>query len=186
MTEPQTHEELIAALEIVHVEAAEAFADLPESQFFERPAPEVWSAAENVVHLIKSVRAVASALRLPKLSLRVMFGAAKGSRSYAELCDVYLERLAQGGVASGPYVPDRLTPENGDEASAARARALRGWEKASRNLVSELTPWSDAALDKYRLPHPLLGKLSVREMLMFTHYHNLHHLKLVRRIAADR
>jgi len=37
------------------------------------------------------------------------------------------------------------------------------------------------SLDKFMLPHPLLGKLAVREMLFFTMYHNLHHVNNVRR-----
>jgi len=38
---------------------------------------------------------------------------------------------------------------------------------------------SEAALDKYILPHPLLGKLTLREMLYFTAYHVAHHKQLV-------
>ena len=44
---------------------------------------------------------------------------------------------------------------------------------------------SQADLDRYRLPHPLLGKLTVREMLFFTVYHNYHHVRSVAdRLAA--
>ena len=39
--------------------------------------------------------------------------------------------------------------------------------------------WSERALDRYRLPHPLLGRLTVREMLLFTLYHSVHHFSLV-------
>ncbi len=46
-------------------------------------------------------------------------------------------------------------------------------------LVGKIPGWSEAALDRYRLPHPLLGKLTVREMLFFTLYHNAHHLDQV-------
>lgn len=36
-------------------------------------------------------------------------------------------------------------------------------------------------LDKYILPHPLLGKLTIREMMYFTIYHVEHHKKLTER-----
>jgi uncharacterized damage-inducible protein DinB len=40
-------------------------------------------------------------------------------------------------------------------------------------------------LDRLRLPHPALGKLTVREMLFFTIYHNIHHVEnVVRRLSA--
>jgi hypothetical protein len=33
-------------------------------------------------------------------------------------------------------------------------------------------------LDEYLLPHPLIGKLTIREILYFTIYHNLRHASL--------
>ena len=42
-----------------------------------------------------------------------------------------------------------------------------------------------ADLDAVLLPHPLLGKLTVREMLFFTVYHVQHHRALVERDHAD-
>jgi len=35
-------------------------------------------------------------------------------------------------------------------------------------------------LDRVMLPHPLLGKLTLREMLFFTIYHVEHHLGILR------
>jgi hypothetical protein len=35
------------------------------------------------------------------------------------------------------------------------------------------------------LPHPLLGKLTVREMLFFTLYHQRHHVAVVERRIAE-
>lgn len=57
-------------------------------------------------------------------------------------------------------------------------RSLR--EKAGRTLVEALRKWNEKSLDKLRLPHPLLGKLTVREMTFFTLYHDRHHLRSVR------
>ena len=43
-------------------------------------------------------------------------------------------------------------------------------------LHGAITRWGERALDRFRLPHPALGQLTVREMLFFTLYHNLHHV----------
>lgn len=51
--------------------------------------------------------------------------------------------------------------------------------RTSRRYV-EVREWDEAALDRIRLPHPLLGKLAVRETLLFTLYHDRHHLDAVR------
>jgi hypothetical protein len=44
-----------------------------------------------------------------------------------------------------------------------------------------LDRWSEAALDSVQMPHPLLGRLTAREMIFFTLYHNQHHVEVVRR-----
>ena len=41
--------------------------------------------------------------------------------------------------------------------------------------------WSDAKLDKYIAPHPLLGKITLRELAYFTIYHIQHHLSIIRK-----
>ena len=57
-------------------------------------------------------------------------------------------------------------------------------KRAGDSLVTAVGKWRERDLDKYRLPHPVLGKISVREMLFFTHYHDLHHLEIVRRAPS--
>ena len=47
---------------------------------------------------------------------------------------------------------------------------------ANTALVNALGRWPDAALDDVCLPHPLMERLSVREMLAFTVNHTAHHL----------
>ncbi len=174
-------EDLIAAFEAVHREAAELFAAFSPDDFFRRPEDGVWSPGENAVHLVKSVKAVAGGMGQPKLLLRGMFGTVRGSESYAEVRDRYLQALAGGAVASGRFVPPAT---QADGAERSRSRALAGWKKAGEGLVKAVGKWRESDLDKYRLPHPVLGKITVREMLFFTHYHDLHHLEIVRRQIA--
>jgi hypothetical protein len=52
------------------------------------------------------------------------------------------------------------------------------------DLVAQAGRWSEADLDACRLPHPLLGRLTVREMLLFTQYHEVHHVANVERRRA--
>ncbi len=181
--DPDSREELLSAFDSVHREAAELFAAGSESDFLRRPESGVWSAGENAVHLIKSVKAVADAMKLPKLLLRALFGTGGSSRRYGEVRELYLRALAEGAVASGRFVPSVPAGGSGDEQS--RSRVLAGWRRAGDGLADALAKWREPALDKYRLPHPILGKITVREMLFFTHYHDLHHLEIVRRESAE-
>ena len=52
-------------------------------------------------------------------------------------------------------------------------------------LTRALEAWDDVDLDRCRLPHPLLGKLTVREMMFFTLYHYEHHRAIIARRLGD-
>jgi uncharacterized damage-inducible protein DinB len=93
--------------------------------------------------------------------------------SYEELCYMYREEIAKGAQASGRYLPDREDP--GVQGQNRRRELLEQFSKTSRDLVSALEKWNDKELDEYLLPHPILGKLTVREILFFTIYHNMRH-----------
>ena len=54
-------------------------------------------------------------------------------------------------------------------------------KKEVEKLVHKLDKFTEDDLDKYVLPHPLLGKLTLREMLCFTIYHVRHHEEIVKR-----
>ena len=94
------------------------------------------------------------------------------SMTYEALCQVYQDQLAQGAVASGRFLPDQTSPENPEE---VKAGLIDQFAKASSELVTVVENWQEGDLDQYLLPHPLLGKLTIREMVYFTIYHNLRH-----------
>jgi len=45
-----------------------------------------------------------------------------------------------------------------------------------QRLQKVLEKWSEEDLDKYLIPHPLLGKLTIRELMLWMVYHHYHHL----------
>ena len=60
---------------------------------------------------------------------------------------------------------------------------IRRYEKEKNKLIKRVQQYDENALDHYILPHPLLGKLTMREMLFFTIHHNFHHLHLIRKYS---
>lgn len=158
------------------------FAAIETATFFTAP-PDVWSPAENLVHLIKSSAPVVMALNIPKTALRIRFGRVKhDSRSLAQVRHTYLnDALANGGQAGGPFLPkvhDNFTDAN-------KTNILGKWQKKGGELAAALNKWSDKDLDNFLLPHPLLGKMTVREIMFFTLYHNLHHVRDVQRLLGQ-
>jgi uncharacterized damage-inducible protein DinB len=173
MTVIVTKDELFAALKDSNQLAANWFLELPAGDFFTRTR-EVWSPSDNLDHLIKAVRPITKALKLPKITLQAMFGRPeKASLSYEELCQQYRDEITKGGQASGRYLPEQKSPVSDIEDQ--RKILLEQWSNASGELVSVAEKWQEQELDKYQIPHPLLGKLTIREMLYFTIYHNLRH-----------
>jgi len=172
MTTLNTKSELLDALKDSNQRVLKWFTEIQAGRFFHREG-EVWSASDNLDHLIRSHKPLAKALKLPLFTLQAMFGTAdQSSRSYEAVCEVYRDYLAKGAVASGRYLPDQQSPENPD---VVKSDLLNQFSKASSDLVSVAEKWSEKDLDVYLIPHPLLGKLTTREMLFFTIYHNLRH-----------
>ncbi len=176
--QPYTKQEIAAAFDTEFTAVHTFFASIDETQFLAAP-PGVWSPAENLVHLIKSCAPVIMALNIPRTALRIRFGWVKHElRTLAQVRHTYVnEALANGGKAGGPFLPEVLEPLAG-----AQARILGKWQEKGVELQAALEKWSDKALDQYLLPHPLLGKMTVREILFFTLYHNLHHVNDVQRL----
>lgn len=128
-----------------------------------------WSAGQQLDHIVRAVKPVSLAFSLPKWVPRLLFGRAnRPSRSYDALVEKYKSKLAAGAKASNMFVP----PPAQWEDKAAQMAAL---EKTVANLTKRLQRFSETELDSLLLPHPILGKLTLREMLYFTIYHVQHH-----------
>ena len=176
MTELNTKSDLIAALKDSNQGGGNWFREIPADDFFTRRG-EAWSSSDNVDHLIRSVKPITLALKLPKITLQTMFGKPeKSSMTYEELCKIYRDAIAAGAQASGRYLPNQESPS--DNSETRKKELLAQWSKANAELVSVAEKWSESELDQYLLPHPLIGKLTIREMLFFTIYHNLRHASL--------
>jgi hypothetical protein len=175
---PRTAEEIRTAAQVLHGEIMPFLASIPTEVFF-APQGLSWSPAWHVRHLTKANFPVARALRLPKLVPRLLFGAApEPSRTFDKLREDYRALLAAGGQA-GRFTPsDKELPT---DLAGWRQEIVALYERSVAEWIATSKGWSERAFDRVRLPHPLLGKLTVREMLFFTLYHNAHHLAIVAR-----
>ena len=175
--DPPTDKQSIAdALERLDGEIGDYFAGLPIEAFL-APQGTAWSPAGHLRHLTKSVAPVAGAMRLPHLLLKLRFGRSRsGSSSFESIRERYHQALASG-LQAGRYGPSNRRSEL--PPAARRGRTLGRWRRAGGELRAVLRRWSEDDLDRYRLPHPGMGKLTVREMLFFTVYHNAHHARRV-------
>jgi hypothetical protein len=174
--EPRTLPDLGQALNRLVTGGVSFVAPMSDAVFF-APQGSAWSPAEHLRHLRKSSAPLVTALKLPQLVLRLRFGGHSApSRTFTQVRELYLSKLAAGGKA-GEYAP---TPEPPPANPVDRRNEIiNSWTSVTVELVNAMNRWSEAALDRHQLPHPLLGPLSVREMLGFTVYHTAHHLRRI-------
>jgi uncharacterized damage-inducible protein DinB len=115
-------------------------------------------------------------MALPKFLLKFRFGVSnRKERSYDELVQRFHEKLDAGGQASAGFIPDNIQSHQKDQ-------LLKSYEAEKIKLIKVLQKWSEKQLSTNIAPHPLLGKLTIRELLYFTIYHNYHHLESIKEI----
>lgn len=178
-----TKKRILAMLANLRVGGLELWRRMEVQRFWSRHDRK-WSPADNVHHLMISTAPVALALRIPRLMLRACFGMTRiPSRSWEALQSAYRDGLAAGATA-GRYAPPCEAVSV--EPAADQGRLVLQFEGTVLRLEKAIEPWREQDLDRYRLPHPVLGRVTVREMLMFTLFHFDHHREIVaRRLEAS-
>ena len=139
-----------------------------------------WSPGQQLKHLLISVKPVRQILGLPAFLLLLVWGKAnRKSRTYEELVHKYQEKLAIGGSATARFVPQPVVWED-------KEKLVQKLNSEVEALINIIKGFSEEELDKIILPHPLLGKLTVREMLYFTSYHVSHHKSGITKLITER
>ena len=164
-----TKSEIKDELKTKHLVFNDYIRALSEEKFLFSLDDQKWTAGQEMVHIIKSVSPLNTALALPKALMKISFGKTKrGSISYDKLVAKYHTALGQG-----VRVPNRFAPSSvsGDSQNELPDKLKEKVE----TLCKQLDKFTESELDQYLLPHPLLGKLTLREMLYFTIYHVQHH-----------
>jgi hypothetical protein len=132
-----------------------------------------WSVAENCKHLSLSVKPLNTAFSLPNFALLFFGKLNRPARNYDEMVEKYLQKLAEGAVATSQFVPEKISVENSKE------DLIQELKKINDSFLKKVDDFTEDDLDKYLIPHPVLGKLTIREMLYFTICHTLHHQKAI-------
>ncbi len=134
-----------------------------------------WTAGQQLNHVYLAVKPVASVLQAPKFLIRLTFGKPnRPSKSYDDLVKKYQLKLENGGRATGRYLPKPV-------GLSQKKKLITDLLKSVEKLIKGINRFSERELDEYILPHPLLGKVTLKEMLFFTIYHVEHHQRLMQK-----
>ena len=164
-----TKKNLIIELTNSHHKFIDYIDSLIETEF-EFSKNQKWTAGQEMDHIVKSTFPISQILNSKSL-IESKFGLINRKPiSYEELIEKYHKELKNGGKAIGQFIPDEIC-----------------WIKKNKlknqliNIVENITrcldDYTETELTKLTLPHPLLGKLTIQEMMFFTIYHVEHHLE---------
>lgn len=167
-------QDIIQALQQNHQKFANEITALTVDEFLFQKG-EKWSAGQHADHIVRSVSPVVMAFGLPRFVPKLMFGKSKRpSRTFEGLVEKYNVKLAKGGKASGRFVPKEISLQQ-------KPFLPKQIMYYTNELCKQVEKMSDHELENLLLPHPLLGKLTFKEMLYFTAYHVEHHSNILKR-----
>ncbi|WP_353778399.1 DinB family protein [Winogradskyella sp. 3972H.M.0a.05] len=135
-----------------------------------------WTTGQHALHLLQSIKPLNAAMSMPKFLLRYKFGKAnRAVRPYDAVVKRYQERLegAKGKTYKGSQ--NMKVPRYKD-----KDYILTRLQVEQKKLQAKTMRYKDKDLDALILPHPLMGKMPVREVVMWSAYHVEHHTKTLK------
>jgi hypothetical protein len=164
---------LIQSIDDSAAQFIELVKDLTKDEF-EVNVNKKWSAGQDLVHLIKVLQIVNIGFTLPKPILRLVFGInIKESRSFEDLRQLYKNALEGGAKAPTMYIPKPVSHTEKD-------RLIQKYASLNKSFIGKLNNHTSFELNSYRLPHPILGKISFGELASFTSFHTSHHFDVLK------
>ncbi len=134
-----------------------------------------WSPKKNVEHLSKAILPVAIGLSAPKFPLLIFGKNSDKNINLNKTINLYKEKVGAGSQA-GIFEPIEIFITKTEE---EKKKIIRDLEKKLNSFESALSKWSEEDLSEYKMPHPILGNITVLEMAFFTLYHLFHHSEKV-------
>ncbi len=171
----QTKDEIQNELSIIFNEL-NGYLNTVDAKLFSASKNGKWSVAQNIEHLTLSNTVTALSFRMPKMLLQRLFKIHRNAGlNYDEVAWRYQKALGNGAKAPLAFQPI-------GSKFPIRIVVLKFWNLSCSNLLSALKNWTETDLDTYQVQHPILGKISMRELALFTIYHTLHHLNTIKQL----
>jgi DinB superfamily len=171
-----TKTDLQDRLKTATADCLNATASVSDAVFFDNSNGK-WSIAENLIHLAIVAKRFGSTFTMPKEQLANFGLATQPSRPFDGILAAYMKALEGMAVAPKAFVAVQTADDT-------RTSVIERYNNAHNILGANLMTFSEEELDKYQVPHPLLGLLTMREMMDFIVFHLGHHQKAVDRIVG--
>lgn len=165
-------DDIIILLEDKHQQLFDWLAEQPE-ETWENGPQEKWTTGQHILHLVDSIKKLNHAMSYPKFLLKYKFGTSnRALRSYDEVTKRYQEKLALNQEKAKAFNSGLKSPT-----IQQKKQLLTTLQVQNKKLQHKTRKWKDKDLDNLILPHPLMGKMPIREIVMWTAHHTEHHTK---------
>lgn len=163
-------EDIVNVLEEKHQQLFNWLENQPDESWDKGPKDK-WTTGQHIEHLVDSIKKVNHALSFPKFILKYKFGTSNREvRSYKEVANRYQEKLSKNQEKAKVFNKNVKTPPLQN-----KKQLLATLQIQNKKLQHKTSQWKDKNLDKLILPHPLMGKMPIREIVMWTAHHTEHH-----------
>lgn len=174
-----TKQEIETILENKHIELFEWLNKQSNQSWIQGPN-EKWTVGQHILHLVDVMKLLNKALGYPKFVLRYKFGKSNRlSRSYDAIVKRYCEKLALHQEKAKSFNKDLRIPR-----IAERQKLLATLQFENKKLQARVRHWKNKELDTLLIPHPLMGKMTVREIIMWTAYHTAQHTTILKEMYS--
>ena len=130
-----------------------------------------WSKTQHIQHLVDSLQLLNNALSSPRFILKYKFGICiRELRYYETVVKIYQQKLIENKDGAKTLNQKLKKPTLKE-----RDHLLTRFQIQQKKLQYKTVHISERNLDTLILPHPLMGKMTVREIIMWTAYHTEHH-----------
>lgn len=168
-------DEIIQLLEESH-QSLFSFLETQPNDLWTRGPVGKWTTGQQALHLLQSIKKLNDALSLPKFVLKYKFGTTNRElRDYETIVTRYHKRLSEAKDATFKDSKNTKIPPLSD-----KLYIVTRLQMENKKLQYKTQKISEKNLDTLVLPHPLMGKMPLREIIMWTAYHVSHHTKVLK------
>jgi hypothetical protein len=167
-------------LETKHKILFDWIAKQPED-IWEKGPDEKWTTGQQIQHLVDSLQLLNNALSYPRFLLKYKFGLCNRQiRDYETVAKNYQKKLIDNNNKAKIFNKKLKKPTLQE-----RNRLLTRLQIQSKKLQYKTMKISDKNLDTLLIPHPLMGKMTIREIIMWTAHHTEHHTEILTIIYGE-
>lgn len=139
------------------------------SKEFEFAYQEKWTAGQQLAHIVLCVKPLLKVYGMDKAMIAQNFGLSnRQSVTDIALLDSYNEKLNGTYKTADRYIPEPVLINQ-------RQDLTENLTKLIQSLCVNIASFTETELDSLLIPHPLLGNLTLREMLYNAIHHVEHH-----------